>query len=189
MLERIRSEVAVSNHQYGGVSGCGHMLVEAIDYVTSSLEDNRAAVVLTSMDYSKAFNRLEHSACLREFAAKGATNEALKIIAGFLTGRKMTVRVGIMSSVPRPVNAGTPQGSVLGCFLFNIGIDTIEDSCPYPIKNDQIIQQEHLVRTDDFPAFSTPSRVTTLRRLPELSPIREDGPNIEVPTRAANVPP
>ena len=39
----------------------------------------------------------------------------------------MVVRVGRAWSDPRPVNAGAPQGSVLGTYLFNVGTDDLEE--------------------------------------------------------------
>ena len=82
------------------------------DKLTDHLEDARAAVILTSIDYSKAFNRLEYLECLKSFAQAGASNQLLRLLASFLKGRKMTVRVGQQNSILRPVNAGAPQGSV-----------------------------------------------------------------------------
>ena len=41
--------------------------------------------------------------------------------------RRMTVCVGKAQSQPLPVNAGAPQGSVLGSFLFNAGTDDLDD--------------------------------------------------------------
>ena len=38
----------------------------------------------------------------------------------------MTVRAGSHWSTPRPVNAGAPQGSVLGTYMFNVGTDKLE---------------------------------------------------------------
>ena len=35
--------------------------------------------------------------------------------------------------------------------------------------------REHIPRSDDFPAMSTPSRIAHTARPPDLSPIREEG--------------
>ena len=58
VLKRARTEVSAGGNQYSGEAMCGpaHLLIDAINYVTSSPEDNRAAVILTSLDNSKAFN-------------------------------------------------------------------------------------------------------------------------------------
>ena len=172
-----------------GEPGCGptQFLIKMQDYVAFSLEDNRSAVILTSMDYSKAFNRLRHSSCLSEFVKKGASSQMIAVIAGFLKGRTMSVRIGQVLSVrPKAVHVGAPQGSVLGSFLFNVGIDTIQDGCQY--QDTDIIDPEHSPRSDAYPAASTLSRVFTTRRALDLSPIREDGPTVEILPRAANVP-
>ena len=38
----------------------------------------------------------------------------------------MSVNIGQELSDPLPINAGAPQGSVLGSYLFNIGTDDLE---------------------------------------------------------------
>ena len=60
ILEWASSEVQVKLNQYGGVKGCGtpHMLVELQQEFAENAEDNRAATVVTAVDYAKAFNRM-----------------------------------------------------------------------------------------------------------------------------------
>ena len=115
-------------NQYGGVKGCGteHFLVELWQNVLQGLDDSRAGVMLSSIDYSKAFNRLDFSRCLKALKAKGVGQELINIIASFLTDRQMTVKVGMTRSKLRKILGGVPQGSLLGVFLFNCTIDTFE---------------------------------------------------------------
>ena len=66
VLRWAKQEVRPKNNQYGGEKGCstGHFLVDIWDQLTDHLEDQRAATILTAIDYSKAFNRLDHTAVL-----------------------------------------------------------------------------------------------------------------------------
>ena len=61
------------------------------------------------------------------FARRGASTQVLHLLAAFLKDRTMSVRLEGIASEPRKVNAGAPQGSVLGCYLFNIGVDDLEE--------------------------------------------------------------
>lgn len=128
VLERLVEQVGMRENQMGGMKGAGseHYLVHLWQTVLESLEDPRAASVLTSIDYAKAFNRLDFGHCLRALASKGASTEMLAILASFLTSRTMAVKVGQDLSGPRVVLGGVPQGSILGVFLFNATIDAFE---------------------------------------------------------------
>ena len=63
-LEWARAVITPSSAQYGGETGYGpaHFLIEIYDFFASYLQDNRAAVTVSSLDYSKAFNRLTGNA-------------------------------------------------------------------------------------------------------------------------------
>ena len=82
-----QQEVAVKYNQYGGTRGCsaGHMVIKVWQKVLSNLEDRRAATVLTSIDYAKAFNRLSFQHCLAAFARRGASRPVIRLLASFLS--------------------------------------------------------------------------------------------------------
>ena len=92
VLEWARNEVKPKPNQFGGEPGCGtaHFLVNTFDYLTEALEDHRSAVIMTSIDFSKAFNRLEHLSCLKIFEKRGASTQIIALLAAFMSGRSMT---------------------------------------------------------------------------------------------------
>ena len=118
VLDWLKSEVTLRSNQYGGVRGVGtdHLLVQFWQTILQNLEDYRAATLVTSIDYSKAFNRMSYQHCLGAFARNGASTPVLRLVATFLTNSGMTVKVGQVMSSPRPVSGGCPQGSILGFF-------------------------------------------------------------------------
>ena len=128
ILEWLGQQVKIRKNQYGGVKGSGseHFLVETWQRVLEGCEDPRAGVLLSSIDYSKAFNRLDFAECLRALKRKGACQQLIRIVASFLTDRQMTVRIGSAFSDFRVVLGGVPQGSLLGVLLFNLAIDSYE---------------------------------------------------------------
>ena len=128
VLGWLGEQVGMRANQLGGMKGAGteHYLVELYQLILETLEDPRAASITTSIDYAKAFNRLDFLHCLNALATKGASSELLGIVASFLTSRTMSVKVGQVRSKPRIVLGGVPQGSILGVFLFNATTDSFE---------------------------------------------------------------
>ena len=130
VLGWLGQQVKLRPNQYGGVKGSGseHFLIEMWQRAMEGLEDPRAGVLLSSIDYSKAFNRLDFAWCLKALKLKGACRQLIQIVASFLTNREMMVKVGNTLSDPRSVLGGVPQGSLLGVLLFNIAIDCYESA-------------------------------------------------------------
>ena len=120
ILKALKEKVRLSNNQFGGIKGSGvdHFLVETWDEILQPLEDHRAAVQLMSIDFEKAFNRMCHNSCLLALDRLGAEKEDIELVGCFLRNRTMRVRVGKCFSDPRKVPGGSPQGSILGNFLF-----------------------------------------------------------------------
>ena len=119
ILEDLRAEIPLDPVQYGGVKGCSvdHLLVDMLDNILRPMEGGNASVVL-GIDFEKAFNRLDHGECLRQLERLGASGPSLELIRSFLTNRSMQVKIGSSLTDPKPLQGGSPQGSILGCYLY-----------------------------------------------------------------------
>ena len=175
VLEWLHSEVKISDRQYGGIKGCSaaHLLVDVWGRVCEDLEDSRAASLLLSVDYAKAFNRLSYQHCLSAFAKKGASSLTIGLIASFLTNRTMSVRVGNSWSPPMPVFGGAPQGSILGVMLFNCSIDDLEEGTVVTPVLDGVgdeTEEDGSVTSAGPTAISTPQRTESNPPAWEASP-------------------
>ena len=73
VLDRLKRETRLSMRQYGGVKGCSteHFLLETWDRIITALEDGKSAAKLVSIDFAKAFNRMDHTECLLALACLG----------------------------------------------------------------------------------------------------------------------
>ena len=74
------------------------------------------------------------------------------------------------------------------CYLFNIGIDELEEGVNYGHETQEEAHQETLVRQDDCPAASTPSRVRNVQEPAESQICKRVVREIAVLSRVANVP-
>ena len=66
VLERLKKETCFRASRYGGQKRCGadNFLVQVWEDILSGLEDDRACTNLISVDFEKAFNRMDHWHCL-----------------------------------------------------------------------------------------------------------------------------
>ena len=203
VLKLLKEETSLKENQYGGTQGCSttHMVVAILQEICSNAEDYRSATVISTIDFSKAFNRVSYQHCLEALRRKGASTPVIRLVASFLTNRTMTVRVGDCWSPPLEVNGGCPQGSVLGVRLFNSTTDDLEDDFLHhersrlgtPSVTPPPNYPTPTLPTNDAPDTSSPEGNHTVRIHLQFSPISGGGfrwgdRNIEFRPNVANVP-
>ena len=77
-------------------------------------------VLLALLDFSKAFDTLNHKLLLAKLHYIGFSEHSIQLIKDFLTDRSQVVSINNTVSDNIPLNKGVPQGSILGPLLFSI---------------------------------------------------------------------
>ena len=120
VLKKLRQHISLADNQFGGIKGVGidHFLCETWHEILTGLDDGNSAASLVSIDFSKAFNRMDHHECIEALRGKGVPGEVVSVVQAFLHNRRMAVHVNGKKSKIMAAPGGAPQGSVLGSFLF-----------------------------------------------------------------------
>ena len=71
-----------------------------------------------ALDVSKTFDRVWHAGLLHKLKSYGISGQIFGLISSFFSNRRLRVVLDGKSSQEYPVNAGVPQGSILGPTLF-----------------------------------------------------------------------
>ena len=102
-------------------------LIKIIDYILSSLDDPKCRQVNALLiDYSKAFDVVDHLIVLGKINSLNLPLYVKNWINSFLTGRSQKVKIYNLMSNELPINRGIVQGSALGPFLFTIMISDLK---------------------------------------------------------------
>ena len=96
-------------------------LMSFMDKTIESL-DNGQYVVGIFLDFSKAFDTVDHCILLKKLDFYGVRGSALAWFKSYLENRKQFVTYNGISSETKSIKCGVPQGCILGPLLFYIYI-------------------------------------------------------------------
>lgn len=99
-------------------------LLEQKEYILTQFE-KKAFVIGIFVDFSKAFDLVNHTILLQNLECYGIRGQAQLLLKSYLSHRKQAVCIDNIKSELKSVTCGVPQGSILGPLLFNMYLNDI----------------------------------------------------------------
>ena len=136
-------------------------LLKVTDDLFQGIDESKISL-LVLIDYSKAFDRVNHNILLAKMESLGISNSAIHWFTSYLSNRTQRVVVDSDSSSWITLANGVPQGSILGPLLFTILVSDIHK---------YISSGKHHMYADDVQVYHQ----TTVENLPEtISSVNEN---------------
>ena len=103
-------------------------LMIMMDKITAAM-DRGDLVVGIFLDFSKAFDTVNHEILIDKLYHYGIRGIALDWFKSYLCNRRQFITYNSVSSNTKVISCGVPQGSILGPLLFLIYINDLFDMC------------------------------------------------------------
>ena len=133
-------------HGFRQKRSCETQLLQLVEDLGRQLIAGKQ-IDLVLLDFSKAFDKVNHLKLLFKLSQHGVKGKTLNWIRAFLLGRTQAVVLEGERSAEAPVTSGVPQGSVLGPLLFLLYINDLP----------QDIQSQVRLFADDTAVYLTVS--------------------------------
>lgn len=106
-------EPQLDPQQYGNVKGIStaHYLVDMLHDTLSDLESPGTFTTLCAIDFTKAFDRINHTVAIRKIIESDVRPSIILTISSFLSDRNQCVKLQDHLSDPRTITCSVPQGT------------------------------------------------------------------------------
>ena len=110
IIKFLKANQCLPDIQYGFWSGrsCEHALLKAQETLLDSLNRRHVSLILL-IDFSKAFDMVDHSILLDKLEHCGIRGSALKCMASYLNNSKQFVRINSSDSSTKNMTHDVPQ--------------------------------------------------------------------------------
>lgn len=135
-------------------------LVKLDTAIHRSLLDRKHLIAIF-FDIQKAYDTAWRHGILKNLHEFGLRGHLPQFVAGFLSDRRIRVRLAATLSSEYPLDQGIPQGSVLSCTCFMVAINTINNSLPHSVGSTLYV--------DDFAIYASGSDSRMVQRQLQLA--------------------
>ena len=102
-------------------------ILQLVNQITEAFSQGKYTLGI-SLDFSKAFDTVNHNILLEKLKAYGIQSENLKWFRSYLSNRKQFILYDDFKTEMKIVKCGVPQGSILGPLYFLIFVNDLNNS-------------------------------------------------------------
>ena len=112
--------------QYGNTKGSSttHYLIKLTDEAYKNTDKGKATTAIT-IDYSKAFDLVDHSTLINKLSELGVRNNLINLVLSFLSDRKHYTNANGVKSELVSITCGVPQGTLMGPWFFTVLVNGV----------------------------------------------------------------